>query len=58
LTATQAATLQLSVPVLAAAAAVALLGEHVNARLVLSAAAILSGVALAARPRPSARPAA
>jgi drug/metabolite transporter (DMT)-like permease len=58
LTATQAATLQLCVPVLAAAGGVALLGERVDARLVLSAAAILGGVALAARPRPSARPAA
>lgn len=57
LTATQAATLQLCVPVLAAAGGVALLGEHVDARLVLSAPAILGGVALAARPRPSARPA-
>jgi drug/metabolite transporter (DMT)-like permease len=56
LTATQAAALQLSVPVLAAAGGVALLGERVDARLVLSAAAILGGVALAARPRPPARP--
>jgi drug/metabolite transporter (DMT)-like permease len=58
LTATQAATLQLCVPVLAAAGGVALLGEHLGARLVLSAAAILGGVSLAARPGPSARPAA
>jgi drug/metabolite transporter (DMT)-like permease len=58
LTATQAATLQLSVPLLAAAGGVALLGERVDGRLVLSAAAILGGVALAARPRSSARPAA
>ncbi|ABS25067.1 DMT family transporter [Anaeromyxobacter sp. Fw109-5] len=44
--ATRAAAFQLAVPVLAAAGGVALLGEHVTARLVLSAAAILCGIAL------------
>ena len=47
LTATRAAILQLSVPVIAAAAAVALLDETVTSRLVGSGAAILGGVALA-----------
>ncbi len=46
LAATQAATLQLSVPVLAAAGGTLLLGEPVTPRLVLSAAAILGGIAL------------
>lgn len=44
--ATRAAVIQLSVPVLTAAAAVLLLGEPVTGRLVLSAAAILAGIAL------------
>ena len=47
LTATRAATLQLAVPVLAAAGAVAWLGERVSPRLVLASLAILGGVALA-----------
>jgi drug/metabolite transporter (DMT)-like permease len=47
LSATQAAILQLLVPVLAALAGVVLLGESVSLRLVLSAAIILAGVALA-----------
>jgi drug/metabolite transporter (DMT)-like permease len=47
LTATQAAVLQLSVPVIAAAAAVALLGEPVRSRLVVCGAVVLAGVALA-----------
>lgn len=46
LTATRAAVLQLLVPVLAAAGAIALLGETVSSRLVTSSAAILGGVAL------------
>jgi drug/metabolite transporter (DMT)-like permease len=45
--ATRAAIVQLTVPVLTAAAAVVLLGEAVTPRLVACAAAILSGVALA-----------
>jgi drug/metabolite transporter (DMT)-like permease len=49
--ATRAAFVQLSVPVLAAIAGVLLLGEPVTARLVLSATAILGGVALAVRGR-------
>jgi drug/metabolite transporter (DMT)-like permease len=47
LTATRAAILQLSVPVIAAAGAVLLLGEHPSARLGVATAAILGGVALA-----------
>jgi drug/metabolite transporter (DMT)-like permease len=47
LTATRAAVVQLSVPVLAALGGVLLLGESLTARLVGSAAAILGGVALA-----------
>ena len=47
LTATGAAVVQLSVPVLAALGAVLLLGESMTARLVVSAAAILGGVGLA-----------
>ncbi len=53
LTATQAAIVQLSVPPLAALGAVALLGEALGARLIVSGAAVLGGiaVALAARRR-------
>jgi len=47
LTATRAGTLQLLVPVIAAVAGVVLLREQVTLRLVLSAAAILGGVAIA-----------
>lgn len=47
LTATRAASVQLAVPVLTAAAGVALLGERVSARLVLASIAILGGVGLA-----------
>lgn len=47
LTATRAALVQLSVPPLAAFGGVLLLGEPVTLRLVLSAAAILSGIAVA-----------
>jgi len=61
LTATSAASVQLAVPVIAAAGGVALLGETLTARLVLSAIAILGGVGLAltrtARRRPPPRPA-
>ncbi len=53
LTAAQAAIVQLSVPPLAALGAVALLGEALGARLIVSGAAVLGGiaVALAARRR-------
>jgi len=47
LTATQAAVVQLSVPVLAAGGAVALLGEALTPRLLACGAVILGGVALA-----------
>jgi drug/metabolite transporter (DMT)-like permease len=47
LTATNAAFVQLLVPVLAGAGGVALLGERITARLVLAAVLILGGVALA-----------
>ncbi len=47
LTATRAALVQLSVPPLAALGGVAFLGEEVTPRLVLSAAAVLGGIALA-----------
>jgi drug/metabolite transporter (DMT)-like permease len=50
LTRTQAALAQTSVPVIAAAAGVALLGEPLTPRLVLSGAAILAGIALAVVP--------
>lgn len=46
LKATQAATIQLSVPVIAALGGVLFLDEHVGVRLVLAAAAILGGIAL------------
>lgn len=46
LTATRAAVVQLSVPVLAAAAGVAFLGERVTIRLTFSALAVLGGIAL------------
>ena len=46
LTATKAATIQLSVPVIAAAAAVVLLDEAITLRLILSSAAILGGIGL------------
>lgn len=47
LTATRAASVQLSVPVLAAAGGVAFLAERITLRLVVSAIVILGGVALA-----------
>ncbi|WP_109480532.1 DMT family transporter [Paraburkholderia sp. C35] len=46
LKAATAATVQLSVPLIAAAGGIALLGEPLTARLALSAAAILGGIAL------------
>lgn len=47
LTATRAAIVQLTVPIIAALAGVAFLGEHLTWRLALASAAILGGVALA-----------
>ena len=56
LKATQAATVQLSVPVIAAAGGVLLLGEHVTPRLLLCSMAILGGIALVLRAhRPDAK---
>jgi drug/metabolite transporter (DMT)-like permease len=54
LTATRAAAVQLSVPVIAAIGGVVFLSERISVRLVISAAAILGGVGLAvwSRPRP------
>jgi drug/metabolite transporter (DMT)-like permease len=49
LTAARAAVLQLSVPVIAAAGGVLLLGEVLTARLLISGAAVLVGIALASR---------
>ena len=49
--AARAGTLQLAVPVLAAAAGVVLLGEPLTLRLVIAAAAIVAGIALAVRAR-------
>ncbi len=51
LTVTRAATVQLSVPVLAALGGVWLLGEAVTSRLVLASLTILGGVALTLAPR-------
>ena len=51
LRATHAATVQLSVPVIAALAGVLLLGEHLSLRLVLCSIAILGGIALVFRAR-------
>lgn len=57
LTATRAAIVQLAVPVLAALAGVFVLTESISVRLVLSAVAILSGVALAVfHPRIAVKP--
>jgi drug/metabolite transporter (DMT)-like permease len=55
LKATQAATVQLSVPVIAALGGVIFLGEHVSLRLVLAAAAILGGIALVVLGKPTAQ---
>ena len=49
LKATQAATIQLSVPVIAALGGIALLGEPLTLRLVLASLAILGGIALVIR---------
>jgi drug/metabolite transporter (DMT)-like permease len=51
--ATRAAAAQLAVPVLVAAAGVALLGETVSLRMVAASAAVLGGVALATLRRPA-----
>lgn len=55
LKATQAATVQLSVPVIAAAGGILVLGEHLTLRLALCAIAILGGIALVLRARKSVR---
>jgi len=53
LTATSAATVQLSVPVIAAIGGVMLLSEPITFRLLGASAAILGGIALViARPKP------
>jgi drug/metabolite transporter (DMT)-like permease len=49
--AARAASVQLAVPVLAAAAAVAILGEPLTLRLVVAGTAILAGIGLSIRPR-------
>ena len=46
LKATSAATVQLSVPVIATIGGALLLGEHVTARIVIASVAILGGIAL------------
>jgi drug/metabolite transporter (DMT)-like permease len=46
LKATNAATVQLSVPLIAAAGGIVILGEPITLRLVLASAAILGGIAL------------
>lgn len=56
LRATQAATVQLSVPVIAAIGGVLLLGERLSLRLVLCSVAILGGIALVLHARRLARP--
>ncbi|BCH33823.1 hypothetical protein MesoLjLc_57530 [Mesorhizobium sp. L-8-10] len=56
LTSTQAAIVQLTVPVIAALAAVALLDEPVTVRLVISTILVLGGVALAILSRRSVKP--
>jgi drug/metabolite transporter (DMT)-like permease len=52
----RAAVVQLAVPVVAAAGGALLLGERITPRVVLSAAAILSGIAASVRPEPRAAP--
>lgn len=54
ITATNAATIQLSVPVITAIAGIALLGESLTLRLVLTSMAILGGIALVIRQKPAA----
>jgi drug/metabolite transporter (DMT)-like permease len=51
LTATSAATIQLSVPVIAAAGGILFLGETLTLRLIVASVAILSGVAIVLRQR-------
>jgi drug/metabolite transporter (DMT)-like permease len=51
LKATQAATVQLSVPVIAAAGGILILGEHLTLRLVLCSIAILGGIAMVLQAR-------
>jgi len=55
LRATYAATVQLSVPVIAAAGGVVFLDEHMTLRLLIAAAAILGGIALVVVVRPHAK---
>ena len=55
LRATYAATVQLSVPVIAAAGGVVFLDEHMTLRLLIAAAAILGGIALVVVVRPRAK---
>lgn len=57
LKATQAATVQLSVPVIAAVGGIIFLGEAVTPRLVLASAAILGGIALVILEKKNANPA-
>ena len=52
LTATSAATVQLSVPVIAAAGGILFLGENLTLRLVVASSAILGGIALAILGKP------
>lgn len=54
LTATSAATVQLSVPVLATAGGILFLGEAITVRLLVASIAILGGIALVLRPSPPA----
>jgi drug/metabolite transporter (DMT)-like permease len=54
LNATTAATVQLSVPVIAAAGGIMLLGESITPRLLIASAAILGGVALVILTKPRA----
>ena len=55
LKATQAATVQLSVPVIAAAGGIVFLGETLSARLLVASMAILGGVALVVIDKPASR---
>lgn len=55
LRATSAATVQLSVPVIAALGGIVFLGESVSLRLVLASAAVLGGIALVILAKPAAR---
>jgi len=55
LKATHAATVQLSVPVIAAAGAIVFLGEAISERLVIASVAILGGVALVVIEKPASR---